>query len=255
MEHSQDSNTDALILDFFCQTGNEILNRVNASLKTGDVLQVATILMGRLVQSGNTLRVLLDHANMHDWVWDGASIVRTSYDAMIQALYIFSGESSPESLARRFLDFKVIEQVRLIHLFDKSTADFARSLAQSERRKASEPAILEEFDRVCNKYGIDASKRLPDNWYRSNLREISQKVGYEAEYELLQKKLSAIVHSSVFGIDAIAYLKPIHLIYWQWDFAFRVLERIASYAAIELSEEESRLLDISKKSIFDRPAD
>jgi hypothetical protein len=247
-----DAMTDSEISEFFAQTGNTILARINATNKPRAVVKASEALLGRLVQSGNTLRVLSDNAG-HEWTWDAASIVRTSYDAMLQALYIFHDNAQCEELAMRFLDFRVIEQVKLLRLFEQGLTSVSRRMVQSPRRAKYEGEILKEFDRVCQKYGIDQSpsKRLPKDWHGSDLRKLAKKTGYESEYLILQKQLSAIVHSSVFGIDT-TYFKPEHLIHFQWDFAYRVLDKVAAYAGIELMDSERKLLDLSKQNIFDR---
>lgn len=251
MSNLADTMTVAQIFDFYTKTGNTILARVNESQKSDDVVQATNLLMARLVQSGNTLRVLHDNATQHDWRLDGASILRTSYDAMLQALYIFHDSTKCEELARRFLDFRIIEHENLLRLFDKSSTTLSQQMANSPRRKVCEPAIKKEFERVCQKYSIDGEKRLPVNWYETNLRELAMKAGYEAEYEILQKQLSAIVHSSVFGIDGTSFFKPIDLMRFQWSFAFRVLDKVATFAGVELSTAESNLLNLSEPNIFD----
>lgn len=245
--------TDSQIADFLAEKGNGILKRVNESKGTGVVVKAANLLMGRLVQSGNTLRELNDHATNHDWTWDGASIVRTSYDAMLQALYIFHDKSKCEELATRFLDFSIIERVKLPQLFDKDLTALSRHMSASPRRATYEPEIQAELDRVCKKYGIDPSKRLPNDWHGLDLRQLAKATGYESEYEILQKQLSGIVHSSVFGLD-LACLKPTHLIQWQWDFACRLLDKVAEYAGVSLDATETRLLNLSKQNVFDRGA-
>src|SRR3972149_10665166 len=114
--------------EFLAQTGNGIHQRICASQVRGDVVEATEMLMARLVQSGNTLRVLCDHTKSHDWTWDGASILRTSYDAMLQALYIFHDDAKRDGLARRFLDFRVVEQMKLLRVVDEYSPRFSRWL-------------------------------------------------------------------------------------------------------------------------------
>jgi hypothetical protein len=151
---------DDEVLKVLANTGNGILRRVKAAGPTGDVVTAISALAGRIVQGGNTLGCLFRNATDFDWSWDGATILRTIYDAMLQSLYIFHDDKQQDHLARRFLDFRIIEQVKGIRLSDKGNTDMCRQLARSSKRAAAEPAIMEEFRRVCNLYGYD-EKKLP----------------------------------------------------------------------------------------------
>ena len=192
--------------------------------------------MGRLVESGNTMRELFDHANNHNWVWDGISILRTSFDAMLQAMYILHDPSQSDELARQFLDFQIVEQVRMLRVHDSRTTTVSRRIAVSPRRAKNESAIMAEYARVCTKYGYDqASPRT--NWYPRNLEHLAKKTGYLAEYEIAQKQFSAVLPSSAFGL-ATDYLTPINVARFQWDFALRVLGRYASILGVNLNPTE-----------------
>jgi hypothetical protein len=230
--------TDAQELEFLTIVGNRLAKKVNDSQKPTRTVQAINLLMGRLVESGNTLRVLFDHANDHKWVWDGASILRTSFDAMLQAMYILHDPVLSEELATRFLDFRVVEQVKMLRIFENRSTTISWRMAESPRRAEFEPQIMAEFDRVCTKYGYNPEKPRT-NWYSGNLDTIAEKTGYKAEYEIVQKQLSSIVHSSVFGINGNDYLKSFHVTRFQWDFAFRVLGRYAAYAGVKLDANES----------------
>ena len=200
------------------------------------------------------MRELSDHANKHDWCWDGVSILRTSFDAMLQAMYILHDPTHSDELATRFLDFHIVEQVKMLTIFDKRSTTLSRRIADSPRRAEVEPEILAEYERVCKKYGYNLKKPLRNkHWYDGYLDRLADKTGYMAEYEIAQKQFSAVVHSSVFGLDS-EYLTPFNVARFQWDFAFRVLGRYASILGVELNETERRLVEEGTRNIYDNPA-
>ena len=245
---------DSPTIEIWAKTGNEIRAKVIASDKKDDVIEAACMLLGRLVDSGNTLRVLSDHAKQHDWSADGASILRTTYDAMLQALYILADPQERQTRARRFLDFGVVERVKLIHVCDEKRTKASQRIAASSRRAVVDPSIQAEFQRVCTKYGYnteDVPKHLPLNWYSDGLRKIAKDVGYETEYELLRKLLSSVVHSSVFGITGISGFGKQSVMQLYWLFAFRVLDKVVEYVGTEVTGTEKRLLEMSRRNIFD----
>jgi len=242
---------DLQTIEYWARTGNEILAKVKASGKQDDVMAASCMLLQRLVNSGNTLRVLNDYAK-HEWSADGASVLRTAYDAMLQALYILTAEQ--QDRARRFLDFGVVEQVKLIHVFDKKRTKASQRIAASSRRATVDPALEVEFQRVCAKYGYNAKdppRNLPKHWYRGSLYDVAVKVGYDTEYELLQKQLSGIVHSSVFGIAGVSCYGDHNVMQLYWLFAFRVLDKMLGYVGTGVTETEKFLLKMSRRNIFD----
>ena len=235
-------------IEMWARIGNGIIKKLLAADKRDDVIAACHTLMRRLVDSGSTLRILFDNANEHDWTADGATILRTSYDASLQALYILADPNERQQRARRFLDFSIIEQVKLIQLADERRTAASRQIAESKRRAAIEPEIRNEFNRVCKLYGYDKMKRLPVNWYKGSLRDVAKDVRYETEYELIHKQLSGVVHSSFFGLTYSSAFKGFNAIQLYWLFAFRVLRKLADYLAVELTDSEKQILEKSKGS-------
>jgi hypothetical protein len=243
--------TDADLFEFQARAGNAILARLNAVQRTGDVDTVANAIYSRIVDSGSTLMMLQVNELRHDWKYDAASILRTIYDASLQALYILNDPTRKDELARRYIDFGIIEKVRLMSLFDKQANGFAKRMAQSPRRTSAEPAILAEHGQVMQKYGYDKLKEPPKNWFKGSLRDVAKAVGYEAEYELLQKQLSGVVHSSFLAIEQMPGYEANHVVGLYWIFAFRVLGKIAEHAGVQLDATEQKLVERSVGSIFD----
>jgi hypothetical protein len=238
-------------IEMWARIGNVIIKKLLAVDKRDDAVAACHTLMRRLVNSGSTLRVLFDNANDHDWTADGASILRTSYDASLQALYILADPKERQQRARRFIDFSIIEQVKLIELADERRTAASRQIADSKRRAAIEPTIRSEFNRVSKLYGYDKMKKPPVNWYKGSLRDVAKGAGYETEYVLIHKQLSGAVHSSFFGLTYSGAFKGFNAIQLYWLFAFRVLRKLADYLEVELTDAEKKILELADRNVLD----
>ena len=244
--------SEAQHLDFYVYMGNKIARKINAVVKPSPTDEAVHLLMGRLVQSGNTMRELFDHAKDHNWVWDGVSILRTSFDAMLQAMYILCDTAESDKLASRFLEFRIVERVKMLRIYDKGSTTLSRRLKASRHRADGEPEIMAEYDRVCRKYQLDPEERRHRDWYNSKLDKIATDTGYFAEYEIAQKQFSGVVHSSAFGLGN-EVLTPFNVARIQWEFAFRVLGRYAAVLGVALDETEQKLVDEGTRNIYDNP--
>ncbi len=242
---------DTVLSDRLAKIGDSIIEKLNALKRTDVVTRTIEGIFGRMVQSGISLRNLLGGSE-HDWHCDGASILRTIYDGSLQALYILFDPLKAEELGTRYVDFGMVEKIVMIKLFDKQATDLSRRMSKSAKRATAEPALLVEYERVNKKYGYDRMKKPPKNWYKGSLANVAETVGYLAEYELLQKQLSAIVHSSYSGLrDKQGYTGPqVMLLYWH--FSFRVLGRMAEVAGIELTKGEQELVENARRNVFDK---
>ncbi|WP_428304573.1 DUF5677 domain-containing protein [Lacipirellula sp.] len=245
-----ESMSDVELLAFQAKLGNSVIHKLKQTQAVGDVGTAIDAMYSRIVQSGSTLLMLHSDAKEHDWSFDGNSILRTIYDVSLQALYIFHDPNESETLSRRYIDFSAVERKRFTLLFDKQANDFSRRMSRSAKRPAVEAAIDAEYQRVMRKYGYDKLKEPPKNWYKGSLRDLAAKVGYEDEYELLQKQLSGVVHSTYDGVRGMPRYEDAHLVSLYWTFAFRVLDKIAQYIGIQLDDTERLMLHRAKKNIF-----
>ncbi len=238
------------LMAWLSTTGNEILKKINETKKNGDTSSACDALYHRIVLSGNTLMLLREQGTQYDWTYDGSSIIRIVYEASLQILYILNDESSGEEIARRYLDFAIIERVKMIRLFDKRATDFSSRLSQSSKRAEVENVIYQEFRRVCKKYNYD-SRKPPQYWHQGTTRNLAIEVGVEGEFELLQKQLSSIIHCSFTGIREMPRYDGNHLLMLYWKFAFRALGKIAEHVDVQLTNEQEKVILDSYNSIFD----
>ena len=239
---------DAEILDFQARTANAIVAKLNAARRDSPVSTAIDLLLGRIVGAANSLRVLRERAP-HDFGFDGAMILRGIYDAMLQALYILVDPVHRTERAQLYLDFFWVEKKKAIQLFDKSPTALGKRISESPQRASVEPAIEQEIERVRPSFE-NAKGKLRNHWYDGSLRDLAKAVGFEAEYELLQKHLSGVVHSSAYALKEGMPIQGFLLMAFTWRFSFRVLGQFAANTQITLDDDERGLVRLSDANVF-----
>ena len=143
-----------------------------------------------------------------------------------------------------------MEKMRAIGVFDRNPTSLARRISQSSKRPSAESAIEQEFQRVRKRFE-NSKGNLREHWYVGTLRDLAAAVGFESEYELLQKQLSGAVHASPFALKEGSYYRGFLLADLAWRFSFRVLGSFAEYAQITLDISESELVSLAAPNIFE----
>ena len=231
------------------EIANQFLSKLNNVPKPGPVAIAIEMISRRLVESGNSLDILYRNSP-HDWAFDGGSILRTNYDLMLQGLYIMADPAKWDERAQLYLDFMKVERKNRIDLMDSSVTDIAKHFSNSPKRTEVEPEILKQFDAVKAKFMTKKGK-LRKNWYPGSLRELAKASGLEPEYELMQRFLSGVVHSSPLTLEEGPLVRDVFLMNWYWRFAFRILGKYAEYKGVALDEMEKALIDNARKNVFD----
>lgn len=245
--------TDDEMLEFRARTANAIVKKLKDARRESPVTIAIELLLNRIIGSGNSLRVLREHAP-HEFTFDGAMILRGIYDTMLQALFILADPQHQETRAVQYLDYFWVEKHKAIHLFDNSDTYLGHRISNSPRRANTEPAIEQEFQKVRQKYEVGKKGKLRDHWYEGSLCDLAKDVGVGSEYDILQKQLSGIVHSSAYALQqTIPTYNELVLLNFAWRFSFRVLGKYAEYAKITLDKCEGELVRRSELNIFSDP--
>lgn len=239
---------DRELLDLQRSIASSLLAKFRECNDTSPVASAITPMLARLIKSGDSITILECHSP-HDSTYDSATIMRNIYDVMLQALYILINPEKRLERAQRCLDFIELERKVRITTMDTNATDLAQHVSKSPKRSASEKEIDEKFLRVKEQFTTKKGK-LVDHWYPGTLRDLAREVGYEDEYEIMQRQLSGVVHSSPLTLIEGPFLRGPSLSYSYWVFAFRVLGSLAEHARISLSETEQRIIDSSKRNIF-----
>lgn len=240
---------DQIHLEYQRAIANGIVTKLNAVQKPGPVAVATEMITGRILASGNSLAVLYN-GSPHDWAFDGASILRNIYDVMLQGLYIMADVARRNERAQLYLDFMDVERMRRIELLDASGTDIAKHVSGSPKRPNAEPAIKKRCNAVKAKY-VTKKGKLRDTWYRGSLRDLAKASRLEGEYELMQKFLSGVVHSSPLTLEEGPIVHGFLLMDWHWRFAFRVLGTYAAYKGVVLDQTEKDLIASAQRNVFD----
>jgi len=241
--------SDDQILECEGAVANGIVTKLNAVQKPGPVAVAIEMIARRVVASGNSLGVLRS-CSSHDYMFDAASILRNIYDVMLQGLYIMQDSTKQEERAQLYLDFMHVERKQRIQLMDSSGTDLAKRISGSPKRPSAEPVIEEQFKDVRAKYTGKTGK-VRNTWYPGNLCSLATATGLKAEYELMQKFLSGVVHSSPLTLREGPFVPDFLLIDWHWQFEFRILGAYAEYKGVMLDETEKDLIDSARRNVLD----
>lgn len=224
-----------------------IADKLNTVKLPCSVATAMDMLARRIVASGDSLNVLRNNA-VPGYVFDAASILRSVYDAMLQGLYIMADPNKRDERAQLFLDFRDIERKRRIGLMDANRTALAKRVSNSPKRPNAEPEIEKRFMAVKPRY-LSKKGKVRDTWYSGSLRGLAKAAGLESEYELIQRFLSGVVHSSPLTIQEGPFVSD-YLLDWYWQFTFRMLGAYAEYKKIVLDQTENRLIDSARQNIF-----
>lgn len=235
--------------DYATEIGRAISEHVRRGTPTTKVLE---LLKKRIEGALNSLWVLHKHAP-HEFGFDGMMVLRGVYDAHLQALYILAKPEESDARATLYLDFRWVERQRMKEMLEKNPTLFARTLLQSPKRAAVEPAIDAEFQRVRPSFLGPKGERT--NWYPGDLSALARAegVGLESEYRILQRQLSSAVHSSAWSLLAPPWVTGQQILLMAWRLVYRVLGRIAAHHGVPLQSMHQELIDDSFRNIFELP--
>jgi hypothetical protein len=203
---------DDRLLECQRRIANNILTKLNAQQTPGAIAVAIEMIARRIVASGNSLAVLRNSA-VSDYAFDAASILRNIYDVMLQGLYIMADSAKREERARLYLDFMHVERKRRIELMDTSSTGLAKWISGSPKRPGAEPGINTRFSEVKPKY-MTRKGKIRDTWYPGTLRDLAEATGLESEYELMQRLLSGVVHSSPLTLKEGPFVRDFLLMDW-----------------------------------------
>ncbi|MGB7158920.1 MAG: DUF5677 domain-containing protein [Tepidisphaeraceae bacterium] len=228
---------------------NTLMGHLRRHGRKGEVTHTIGHLVNRITRSIESL-TLLFRKNPKDAELDGASILRTVYDAHLQVLYILD---DPEPRAKLYADFFNVEWHKFREMIDRRPEGLFKLVAKSPNRAKTEPANDANFRRV------EAEYRRPDgsyrqNWYRGTPRDLARRVGYEGEFLVLSRLLNPIVHSSAFGLFSPTQMNGDGMVSLAWDVLFRCMGKTLEYEGILSkvdSEVAANVLKPTYKPVFE----
>lgn len=210
----------------------------------------------RAMGSVNTLLVLYDYAP-HNYVHDGAVILRGLYDLHLQALYLMQ---QPDERSRLFTDYRDVQAYRLLQAARRNESDIGKEMRtmpfepQFAQVQAKYEAVRSKFPVMKFKGGrwsVCGGNGCRKYWYPGSLADLAREVGFLAEYGLMQPNLSNSVHSTPFGLIHGPGVNKGMLLNYAWQLNFRILAGIVRYAGIELDEFERWATTFCQHSLCD----
>jgi len=236
----------------FRRVAVKIANRITAKIRQapsqGPATKALVGLLTRVTNACTSIGVLIDKSPRQPDA-DCATILRSMYDAMLQGLYILKDPTQREKRARLFLDYVVVERYRFMELLDGNPTPFAKKLKSSPARSLGEPELGQKFNQVKSQF-LTPKGKLRTTWYEGSLRDLARHVGLEDEYEILQRILSNIVHSTPLTLRYGPLIRGNHLPTFAWQFGIRLLGAVADYAGVSLDDEERDLVESMDKSVL-----
>jgi hypothetical protein len=206
---------------------NNLMGVLRQHGRRGEVTHTVGHLLNRITRSIESLTQLFRRA-ANEAELDGASILRTVYDAHLQVLYILT---DPDAHAKLYADFFNVEWHKFRQMIDRRPEGLFKLVANSPNRAKTEPANDANFRRVEAAYRRgDGSYR--QNWYRGTPRDMARRVGYEGEFLVLSRLLNPIVHSSAFGLYSPTQMNGDGMVSLSWDLLFRCMGKTLEYEGI-----------------------
>jgi hypothetical protein len=175
-------------------------------------VEATRLLLARIKESYGTILLLARNAQ-HRWQYDGLSVLRCQFDAVVQLLFILSEPRSMRDRAELYLDFIwILKHKRIRRLADlASTA--GKALCARAARDDDSQQLMPNLRRIGRRYlrnNKEAGKlekcgeayltskqvQYRDEWYEGKLRDLAMKFAYPDEYELIYRTWSDHVHTS-----------------------------------------------------------
>jgi hypothetical protein len=228
---------------------NDLLRRVRTRDDGCPVCKAMNLLIPRIVNACNSIRVLTENAG-HDFGCDGAVILRGLYDAALQAQYILAKPDLASRRAELYLDFFWVERFTRSQRVYRNTSTIAEYVKNSPNRAGAEPINTQQYLKVRDRYLTRKKKDVRQDWYPGSLRDLAEDAGYEVEYDLVQSELSSSVHSTPLALQYGSAISPENLLSWGWLLSMRVVCHFALYKGVELTDEETWVYEKCRKFII-----
>jgi len=221
-----------------------ICAKLEAAGTTGDTLQTIIAIQNRMIHAVDAVQ-LLDR--LEDSRSDQALLLRGMYDLHIQTLFLLS---DPATNVPDYLDFMRVEQFEWGELLTSSKTVLAKNImAQSAIGQAISDRTA-DYNAVKHRFLTNSGKKCRPHWYKGTLADLADKVNRREEYDIMQKILSQVVHSSSIAMTRPLMIPDMAFIHDAWIVTLRVLGAMAACLKITLDARESAMVKSVNGSIF-----
>src|SRR5437660_474378 len=110
---------------------SELVEKLNNSSKKDLTARVLRFLLDRASGTAHVLMTLAAHHEGYDYTNDALALLRTIYDASLQALWLVHDSARIAHLTEDFIQFAEIERNKLLEEANRSTTSFATRVMAS----------------------------------------------------------------------------------------------------------------------------
>ena len=237
-------------IDTFRRVGSSLCQKLNTVGGDPDnsVDRAFHLMQIRMVNAMNSLELLDKEAKkIKDGSFNDAAIVlRSMYDLHLQFLYILK---DPVVRSRNYMNFAAVDSYRLLEAFTKHPSNAHNALKQFDL-PAMKARVEADYNRVKNDFLTVDQKKVRPDWYVGKLDGIAHEAGYDAEYAIMQKILSNIIHSGSMSLTTGLVVPQYSVLHDGWMIMIRVVGGIAKYLNVRFDELELSIYDQSLQSIY-----
>ena len=182
---------------------------------------------------------------------DPSTILRSVYDASLQAEYIVHDAAKATDLAQNYLDFQEIERYRLIKALGKYKDEFSGKMVEGEERAANELKIRERFEKVEAKFRKAHGAGYMTSWHDEKLREFCKARGRKEEYDFMLVLLHGAAHSSALAMLRGYSANPSFLMLTAANLTWRAIGGMLDYHKIEMEPELAGVMENARRSLLE----
>ena len=218
--------------------------------------EVSRAILCFLVRAANTwcsIRTLRQHSPDEKlFMVDAGVLLRAMFDACFQAEYLVHDADSANARANDYLEYEHVERYKISRKVLSHDTQLADRLKSSAKRPEGEKRVLEEYDRVKDRYLVEKRKsdgtvkrgpKTRSTWYSGDLSAIAQSLGKRAEYDTFVAVFNGCVHSSAFAVHAGPMVSPQHVLTLASKIAARVARLNAQHNRIDLGDFYGPIMD------------
>lgn len=197
-----------------------------------------------LISSCSNMEQVQAIERMNAILLDCGAIVRCMYDAYLQAVYVWQNPDSRDERGTLYLQYRFIERYKMVTDGLSLGDALSRHLAGSPRRAQSEKAMLQDYDRVKDRYPKPKGRGVRNHWYpHEDLRKLAKDIGKESEYVWMVKTLNGAVHTGPWAMTEGPILPGARTL--------SIAEGVLAHTAKMLMENEELVLDGPSQALLD----
>lgn len=179
----------------------ELHNRHTASTKMRAVLSL-TLHAANTWKAMSILMSESEEPNLRAALHNPITVLlRSFYDAIIQAAFIVKDPAEAESRARDYLDFEHVERKKYMEHVLLGKSPLSRRIANSPKRADGEARIRVKFEEVKGRYSSGkGNSGTRNHWYKGSLHDLAKKTGREDEYRWYCTFSNSSVHAGPLAV-------------------------------------------------------